>query len=146
MCEKGLKCFYQHLDKEYGSVTKGGGSKDDEEVKRKRSNSNGSPPSVKIPRTDQERLNPAADPFLYERMAKLEKEVDFYRRNNLQQNPGQSQPMYMMAPNVAQAPPTPHSWTAVPTCPVPGGPSTTTTRGPWGNMMPSMTQFYQPSQ
>lgn len=153
ICDKGVKCFYQHPDKEYGSISKEGSSKDAQEVKRKRSNSGSFSPSVKAPRTESERsITSAADPFLYERMAKLEKEVEMYRRNNQQQHLNQPQQMFMMAPNVAQAQPTPQSWSAVAACPGQGGSNITTAGGSWGNMMPQelrmpgMTQFYQPSQ
>ena len=84
VCEKGLRCFYQHPDKDYGSLSRDGGHKDAQEPKRKRSSSYGSPPqSLKVSRTETERAKSSGDSFLAERLAKLKKEVEFHRRNQV---------------------------------------------------------------
>ena len=145
ICDKDLHCFYQHPQKEHGSLARGGNKKETEEGKRKRSSSSEPSPS-KSAKTKTEISSPKVDPFLYDRMSKLEKELEFHRKN-MNINPAQPQPMYMMAP--APGTPAPPVWSAMGPCPAPGGSNITT--GPWGNIiheqrMPGMTQFYQTNQ
>ena len=100
LCEKGVQCFYQHPDKEYGSLTK---DDSDKINKRKRSNSNEPSPSKTSARNSATKPSetgnnqkPITEHFLYERMILMEKELENYRRKNLIQHPPQP-PMFMMA-------------------------------------------------
>ena len=152
LCEKGLLCFYQHPDKEYGTLAKEGSYRGDQESKRKRSNSNEYFPTTKSVRTlysnstETETAKPSTDHFLYERMCKLEKELEFQKRKSMQP------PVYkyMMTPSLTPAPPTTHPWATVAACPTPAGSSMN--MGPWGSMVTQeqpthgMSQFYQSSQ
>ena len=95
-----------------------------------------SPQSLKVSRTETERAKSSGDSFLAERLAKLEKEVEFHRRNQVQPSPSHPQPVYMVTPNMAHAPSAPQSWPA-------GAAATgTASGGSWGGM----TQYYHPTQ
>ena len=145
LCDRGLQCFYQHPEKEYGTF-----ARDDrrvnEEGKRKRSYSNESPPTSKSTKPTESERKSNPDSFLYERMSKLEKELEFQKRKSFVPHPSQPQ-MYMINPNTAPAPLPTQGW---PACATPGGSSMTL--GPWGSMMmqeqqmPSMSHYYQANQ
>jgi hypothetical protein len=154
LCDKGLQCFYQHPDREYGSLAKEGLSRGSEETKRKRSQSNESPPPPKSAGAFNKDIEPAnsKDHFLSERMFALEKEIENQKRRSSVQMPTQP-PVFMMAPNVIpqHQTPTPQPWSTVTACPPPGVSGMMGSMGPFTNVaaqeqhIPGIFQYYQPN-
>ena len=156
ICEKGLQCFYQHPDKEHGTLAKEGATKEAEFVKRKRSSSNESSPNNKSARTNDSgtRSTNSNGNFLYERMFAIEKELENQKRRNSVPIPTQP-PVYMMAPpsmvpqHPTQTHTAPTAWSTVAACPPPG---MSGMMGPYPGLVPheqntpAMYQYYQQNQ